>query len=321
MESELVYYDNGKKLFREGELIFINKAVEQQETHIHAHDFIEVAYVASGHGVHIIGDNHHNVSRGDLFIINYNIPHEFRSVNDISAEQLVIYNCVFMPEVLDQSLKDIKDFKDVTRHLLFRSFFSEEIQERADIKLQGSFGYEIELLYEKMYCEYQQQQKGYREILKAYVIQLLIMVFRHYGNRIKEDTNDIKQRAMVEKIVQYVKEHYATGFKLEELSLVTFLSEKQLCEFFKKYTGMTIIEFSQKVRIEEACNFLKTTEKKVIEIAWEVGYKDLKFFNQIFKRITKVTPREYRNSFKNCSKVYSYTLLTPNSSVAKSQSD
>ncbi len=57
---------------------------------------------------------------------------------------------------------------------------------------------------------------------------------------------------------------------------------------------MTVFEYAQNIRIEEACKLLKTTDKKVIEIAMSVGYKDLKFFNKVFKRYTDTTPREYR---------------------------
>jgi AraC family L-rhamnose operon transcriptional activator RhaR len=82
--------------------------------------------------------------------------------------------------------------------------------------------------------------------------------------------------------------------KLEELSMLAFLSPSHFCRLFKEYTGLTVSEYTQRLRIEEACRLLKMSDKKVIDVAADVGYKDIKHFNQVFKKIIGKTPRDYR---------------------------
>ncbi|MBE7043722.1 MAG: helix-turn-helix transcriptional regulator [Ruminococcaceae bacterium] len=67
-----------------------------------------------------------------------------------------------------------------------------------------------------------------------------------------------------------------------------------LSRHFKEETGMTFSEYVQKVRIEESCRLLANTKKSVIEISQLVGYSDVKFFNQLFKKYKNMTPRSFR---------------------------
>lgn len=66
---------------------------------------------------------------------------------------------------------------------------------------------------------------------------------------------------------------------------------------FKETTNNTPIEYIQRVRIEAAKNFFEASRKNVTEIMFDVGYTDTKAFRDIFKKITGLTPIEYRNKF------------------------
>jgi AraC family L-rhamnose operon transcriptional activator RhaR len=299
MSWDITYYDTGEKFFKTGEQIYINKAFEQPERHLHAHNFIEIAYVVSGSGVHCMGDEEYSVSKGDLFVINYDVPHEFRSLASPKSQQLHVYNCIFKPEFIDAALVNSRDFSNLTSHFLFRSFFPEETENCADIKLIDNDNHGIEELYEKMYREFQLKEEGYIEILRAYVVELLITIFRIYRNQRSLDTGiEHQRRQIMDKVIQYMKDNYSHAFKLEDLSVKAFLSRNYFCKLFKEHTGMTVFEYAQKIRVEEACRILKSTDKKIIDIASEVGYSDLKFFNQIFKRQTGRTPGEYKRLAK-----------------------
>ncbi len=294
MHKGLAYYATVEKYFREGELVYINKAVEEETPHLHAHDFLEISYVASGSGIHIIGDKQYSVSKGNLFIINYDVPHEFRSIPS-AATKLIIFNCTFKPEFLNNSLAGCSDFSDITNYLLFKSIFPEEIENPIDITLNDNEDNEIELLYEKMYREYMGMRPGYMELLKAYLTELLINIFRLFHTTKKlNDPISNNRNQIIGKAVSYMKSNYANDIRLDDLSMLSFVSKNYFCRIFKDCTGLTVFEYTQKIRMEEACKLLKNTDKKVVEIAMAVGYRDLKFFNQVFKRHMNLTPSEYR---------------------------
>lgn len=297
MNSELSNFHilTGENLFRSGESIYINKAYEEADSYMHSHDFIEIAYVASGTGTHKIGDMEYSVSKGDLFIINQDIPHEFRSLPDHSKTGLIIYNCIFKPEFFDYRLINSKDFQSITHHFLFRMLFPDEDKMPSDIVLLGKDSVELEQLYIKMYNEYNHQDTGYVEILRAYVIELLVLIVRLFKKG--KDSNDSMnhhRRQIIENAMKYMMDNYDRDIRLEDLSMMSFFSRNYFCKLFKETTGITVSEYIQKIRIQEACKLLKGTDKSIMEISGLVGYHDIKFFNDVFKRNTGITPTAYK---------------------------
>ncbi len=299
MKAEPLYRDTGETFFTDGNSIYVNFINEQTEPHLHVHDFIEISYVASGTGIHILGDKEYKVSKGDLFLINYHIPHEFRSLDTTMAPPLQVYNCVFRPEFLDINLLHYKEFSDVIHYLSFRSIFSFDSEEMGDLKILGGENSELENIYIKMLTEYTLKKDGYIELLRVYLMELMIKIFRILKNTSNSQINTITHHAkLIEQSIQYLKTNYSVSTKLNDIASKTFLSPTYFCRLFKDYTGMTVSEYTQRLRIEEACNLLKETDYKVIAIAQLVGYKDIKYFNEIFKKLTGMTPSGYKKSVK-----------------------
>lgn len=152
----------GDTLFKNNESVYINRSDELQEycNIVHKHDFVEIVYVISGCGIHIVADNQCETARGDLFIINTDVPHGFFPKQGSSSPP-VVYNCVFMPQFLDMSLFSSSHFEDITYSFLFKSLFQDDFIPQSDLKLSGMELHEIGDLFEKMYSEYKQKKKGF----------------------------------------------------------------------------------------------------------------------------------------------------------------
>ena len=284
-------------LFRDGVEVYIDRTTEEVKPHLHTHDFIEIAYVASGRGVHKIANCVYPVSKGDLFIINYDVAHEFCYLYDVPKAPLIVYNCIFTPKFIDSSLVDSRDFYDLTQLFLFKSLFPEQSKSEENIKLLEKDTRQIEEIYEKMVTEYQTQEKGYAEVIRAHIIELLIKVFRLYDKETSlKKCVETKRKEIIYNTIRYIKENALEDIKLKDIAAHTFLSANYLSKLFKEYTGITISGYIQKTRIDKACERLKSTDQTILQIASEVGYSDIKHFNQIFKRIVGKTPSEYRRS-------------------------
>lgn len=293
--KSLNYYDTGENYFDIGYPVYLNISTEPLEPHLHAHDFIEIAYVASGEGIHMIEETEYSVKKGDLFFINYNVPHEFRSLN--LEKPLVIHNCIFKPEFIDVTMGDCKKFQDVASHLLFRALFPNDTDLNIDVSLISRDTKDIEALYVKMQREFREKEEGYGELLKLYVTELIILILRTMKKTQKmevKDNNYGNNNEVVSKIMEYLNHNFNQSLKLQELSMMVYLSPSYISKIFRETSGITLTDYIQNIRIEEACRLLKETDKKIVLITEEVGYNDLKYFQQIFKKITGTTPGRYR---------------------------
>jgi transcriptional regulator GlxA family with amidase domain len=94
----------------------------------------------------------------------------------------------------------------------------------------------------------------------------------------------------------------ATPIKLRyELADKVSVSRRSFERRFKQATNNTPIEYMQRVRIEAAKRSFESSRKNVTEVMYNVGYSDTKAFRDVFKKITGLTPVEYRNKYSKMS--------------------
>lgn len=107
--------------------------------------------------------------------------------------------------------------------------------------------------------------------------------------------------AEIEKIQDYIEQHYEDKITIDTLANLINVGRRTFERRFKDATNNTAIEYIQRVRIEAAKKFFEASRKNISEIMFDVGYTDTKAFRDIFKKITGLTPIEYRNKFAKMS--------------------
>jgi AraC family transcriptional regulator of arabinose operon len=103
-----------------------------------------------------------------------------------------------------------------------------------------------------------------------------------------------KQKELVNLAKEYILNHYERNIGLRDICGYVFLSPSYFARIFKQETGQSPISFLIKTRIERAKELLAETEEKASDIALSVGFSNQQRFNETFKRLTGVTPLEYR---------------------------
>ena len=102
---------------------------------------------------------------------------------------------------------------------------------------------------------------------------------------------------MVKKAQAYIENNLEERISIETLSSRFAVGRRNFDRRFIKATGNTPVEYSQRVKIESAKKAFETTRKTVNEVMYEVGYSDVKAFREVFRRITGMSPLEYRSKY------------------------
>ncbi len=100
------------------------------------------------------------------------------------------------------------------------------------------------------------------------------------------------------KVQDFIEENYSSKITVDDLSEYSGIGRRTFERRFKKATANTVIEYVQRTRIEVAKKEFEAGLKTVNEIMYDVGYNDPKAFRNIFKKLTGITPIEYRARFK-----------------------
>jgi len=101
---------------------------------------------------------------------------------------------------------------------------------------------------------------------------------------------------VIRKAVRYLKENLQRRVSLEEVAQYCCVSVYHLSHLFKRETGMTVVDFLNKLRVEKAMHFLEATDCTIQEIAYFVGFQDANYFSRTFKKYVKYSPSAYRRA-------------------------
>lgn len=102
---------------------------------------------------------------------------------------------------------------------------------------------------------------------------------------------------MVKKAQVFIENNLHEKISIENLSSELSVGRRNFDRRFVKATGNTPVEYSQRVKIESAKKAFETSRKTISEVMYEVGYSDVKAFREVFRKITGLSPLEYRNKY------------------------
>lgn len=101
----------------------------------------------------------------------------------------------------------------------------------------------------------------------------------------------------IKKAQEFIEKHFQEKITVDDLADRVALSRRNLERRFKKATSNTVVEYIQRVKIEAAKMSLESSRENVNEVMFKVGYTDTKAFRNTFKRITGLSPVQYRSKY------------------------
>jgi transcriptional regulator GlxA family with amidase domain len=108
----------------------------------------------------------------------------------------------------------------------------------------------------------------------------------------KEHEDDSVKKAQL-----FIENNYHEKISVDQLASMTALSRRNFERRFRKATSNSVVEYIQRVKIEAAKISLESSRENVNEVMYKVGYSDTKAFRSIFKKITGLSPLEYKNRY------------------------
>lgn len=259
---------------------------------MHTHKYIEVVYIVSGSATHRIAGKTYTVKRGDLFIVNMDTPHAFYE-DKMSSEPFVAYDLMFTPEFFDSDIRGDNAIEALGKSFMFHSLFVDREDHPPFYSVSGNTHIIFGELFNKIYLEHRRREKGYIEIIRAYLMQLIITIFRLDSSSARTQ-DSLRNKRTVDFVVGYLRKNYKSKISVSRLGEMVYLNSDYLGRIFKSAVGCSIGEMIQRLRIEEACRLLSSSDRNIADIAMGCGFEDVKFFYTVFKKHMNMLPSQYR---------------------------
>ena len=238
--------------------------------HMHE-DRLELNFILSGNGTHVIGGEICNFQAGDMLIHNCGVLHDENLLVNAPINAWCIAVTNFKLENLPPNTILPKNFHP-------RIPCQAVAEQLAQI---------YSLVHDFAQNDYQ--------IANSLARAVVLIVHKIIKTEARAATTE--ENILVEKIRRYIEAHYAENLSLSDLANVISVNEYYLAHSFKKVTNYSPQQYIMRRRIGKAQCLLIYTQLPITEIAYQVGYEDSDYFSRVFKKLIGTSPREYRKSW------------------------
>ncbi len=259
----------------------------------HYHPEMEIIYVHQGTGTRYVGNNVSPFEPGEIVLMGPNLPHVWQNDriyyhedSKLTAEVWVIH---FLADFWGEQfinlaeLKPVKDlFHKASRGILFN--FSDKTKNKFITN------------FEKLLAA--QSFERLKIILELFGLMAECQDLSFLNTTPVLQTN-ISDSERLQRVYSYVLDNYLKEIHLEEVAEIANLSVTGFCRYFKKINSKTFIEYVNEVRVEHACRLLREEDTSVTASCYESGFNNFSNFSRHFKKITGLSPIQYRKKITN----------------------
>ena len=244
----------------------------------HDHDFYEIAYITNGQISHCVNEQEMDLTLGDIIFFRPKDRHAFLRNKSNARHRDIVFKKEFFLEVLSFLGEDFAN-----------TYNSPELPLKINVtpkKLE-----EFESLIDDYF--FIQHENAKEKLLQAKLILVKLLDCLIRNLKAKEEP-DVSCRPWLKNLLRqmHMREMYKEGLSAI-LSRFDF-NYSYMCNAFKKYTGVTMTEYLNDLRLQYAASLIKLTDNSILAISQEAGFVSISYFNKLFKQKYGCTPKEYR---------------------------
>lgn len=248
----------------------------------HQHVEIELILFSEGAGMSFIGNHVGEFNTGDCYLLGKNLPHTFQKTGDQITSAVVVQ---FRDNIWGDTFLHMPECKEIAQLLHCAG---------QGLKIGSSTALKLNPLIRKL-----EIVKGF-ERLSLLLECLSLIAYSGDCQTVASGTIqsfNSSDRDCIDRVFQFTIDHFKEPLPLSSVAAVACLSIPAFCQYFKRRTQKTFIDFLNEVRIGYACNQLLETHLPVIEICYDSGYNTMAHFHRQFLKLRGLTPLQYRKTF------------------------
>lgn len=227
-------------------------------------------YCVDGSGFYVVDGKRHEVKKNQYFILPIGKPHEYGSTEGHFWTVYWLHFCGKAAHVFAEGAATPQ-----TINVTMQSRISERINIFDEILTTLHFGDSIEDL-------------RYASSLLSHFLASM----RYLGQFRRAKAG--AEKDIVEQAIHYMRENIENRITMAEVLRYVGYSQSHFSTVFKKKTGMSPLSYFNRLKVEHACQLLKTTDLKVNMICYKVGIEDPLYFSRLFSKVMGMSPSEFR---------------------------
>lgn len=252
----------------------------------HSHICFEITVVDYGCGVYTTNKKSYKMLPGDIFVFSSN---EYHCITEVGNDGLKLTNLHFEPRYLWGNYSD--SFSESNINICFGH--SEKFENKIPAKKARDIYNYVGIIKKEL----ENKNSEYQLQIKSLLNLLLINLLRNFNYSDEDNSVNTMQFQNIQHILNFIDEHFTEKLSLDVLAEKAGMSPNYFSSFFKKISGITLWDYISNKRINMAVQLLRDgSGKNILEIATLCGFNNTTHFNKMFRRITGMTPTEYKKN-------------------------
>jgi AraC family L-rhamnose operon transcriptional activator RhaR/AraC family L-rhamnose operon regulatory protein RhaS len=266
--------------------ISVERREPQEHFEPHAHEFAELVIVLGGKCLHVTGGESWELTAGDVFVIAGPREHEYRDLDDLR-----LLNILYQPNQLKMGLHDLPSVAGYHALFTLEPAWRTRQPAKGRLHLGGKELAQVTELVERLEGELKSREPGFGFMAMACFMQIIGTLSRCYG---KSPSPDGRALLRIGEALSHLERNIHREVNLEELASIAQMSQRSFLRVFQSATGASPLAWVIEQRINRARHLLRHTDRRITEIAFDVGFNDSNYFTRQFGKITGFSPRDYR---------------------------
>ncbi len=251
----------------------------------HWHDELEFLLLTKGEGVFQVGTRQYELKEDQALFMHGGEIHSGTSASGASGFTAI----VFHPAFLNSNPHDRIQGKYINPILERQRLLPTVIYNETDWEKQ-IIGHLKQLILVA-----EQKEYAYEMQIKAHLYAICSILLKNSPEGIAEPSY-MNRANQLKEAIAYIQKNYDHEIRIGELSRIVNMSEGHFCRFFKRIVLKTPVEYINYYRVMKAATLLKNTDRKILDIAMEVGFNNFSYFIGRFRQHMQTTPARYRKA-------------------------
>ena len=254
---------------------------------LHWHPDFEIATAVSGVLDFQVGQHHVILKAGDSILVNGNILHGIKQLSGDIPDPMP--NIVFSGALIASETSDI---------------YQKYIQPVANCDAlpfivfdqKNSWHNEVNQLVKNVYGLMSEQGQCYEMAVQRELSSIFQCIFSNFDELPKTENTriQINTQIRIQKMLSYIREHYAEAVTLEEIARSANISRSEAGCCFNAYVGCSPVDALIQHRLQVAHRLIKDTTRSLQEISYSCGFNSVHYFSRQFRKTYGYTPGQYR---------------------------
>ena len=274
--------------------VVVSRTPHQNPLSQHRHEFLEIAIMLSGEGIHVTGSLRHRIEAGDILVLSRRRPHGYEDTCGLN-----VVNILIRDDALPRLARDLKQLPGFQALFTLESLRWNQNHYASRLRLNASDLNQVSEWADRLEAETLSKGPGSTVLAEAYLVLIMGLLCRRYGTPSRLAS---RPEGKMGRLLSWLEANLDQPLNVRSLAGQAGMSRRSFHRHFLAATGRPPLDYVLRQRMARAGELLALSPKiRISEVALRCGFEDSNYFSRCFRTHHRCSPSRYSKKMDRSS--------------------